>query len=69
MARHIRLLSLLLAFDQRPVKQIEQLNRLANERLIRTQAQGKPQENLCAKLALNDGEWRATTGNDGQLSR
>ena len=25
-----------------------------NERLIRTQAQGKPQENLCAKLALND---------------
>jgi hypothetical protein len=68
-AGHIRLLSLLLAFDQGPAKQIEQLHRLANERLIRTQTQGKPQENLCAKLALNDGKWRATTGNDGQLSR
>jgi hypothetical protein len=34
-----------------------------------TLAQGKAQENLCAKLALNDGKWRATTGNDGQLSR
>jgi len=30
-AGHIRLLSLLRAFDQRPVKQIEQLHRLAKK--------------------------------------
>jgi len=61
-ARHIRLSSLLLAFDQRPVKQIEQLNRLANERLIRTQAQGNRKKTFALNLAKRWG----MAGNDRQ---